>query len=195
MKKWTQSCLAIAILLASAVTHAAAYRVEVDTQSVSQQNGFIYFSLGSLLGSPAIDAQISQLTGWQSLGAIELQDGQVSGALPSKLILSSNSPSSFVAQGLTFGQKLSFVLNFGGDWQGTPSADGSSFVAQLLDQNYTPLLGNASGSIFHINAVAHTPMQPELGLSTQVAPVPEPETYALMGLGLLALIARRKRQY
>ncbi|HSC79784.1 MAG TPA: PEP-CTERM sorting domain-containing protein, partial [Chitinolyticbacter sp.] len=34
----------------------------------------------------------------------------------------------------------------------------------------------------------------EFGISLQVAPVPEPETYAMMGLGLVALVAARRRK-
>jgi hypothetical protein len=193
MKQWQKNLAALCLLALSTLANATAWRVDVDTSSIAQQNGLVYFSLASLLDSPPIEASVSQFNG--ALGAVEFQDGAVSGSLSQQIKLSNQggSASSYLAQALIFGQKLSFVLNFSGDWQQTPSQDGSSFVVQLLDSNYTPLLGNTSGSIFELNSVAYTPLVTELGATTVVTPVPEPESYALLGLGLVALLVRRKQ--
>ena len=79
------------------------------------------------------------------------------------------------------------VTSFAADWSGTPftvqAADQLTFVGTLDAGNY----------VLHVTGVAAAPSSYSVGVD--LAPVPEPETVALMAMGAIAVFgsARRRR--
>lgn len=81
------------------------------------------------------------------------------------------------------------VVNFGVP----PGASGSgNFSGSVVDADAEFITGLAAGN-FYVNL--HTSEFPSGALRGQLAPIPEPETYALMlaGLGVTGWVARRRR--
>jgi PEP-CTERM motif len=186
--------LALASLLVacSSMASAAVYRVDVDTSSIDGRGGFVGLGLNGT-GAPYVSALVSQFLG-ASLGAFDADATfNVVGDLSSTLKLDSHFVNQ-LTQGVVFGKKLQFEVEFVED-QGLSNL-GTSFTFSVLDNNFAAILGNDPDGY-----VVRAEFTPGAALSftsntlaATITPVPEPETYALLGLGLLGIgMQRRKR--
>jgi ABC-type amino acid transport substrate-binding protein len=191
MNRTLKLALASLLLACSSLASAAIYHVDVDTSSIDGQGGFVGFGLNGT-GAPFVNATISQFFG-AHLGALD-SDGtfNVLGDLSSSLKLDSHFANQ-LTQGVVFGKKLQFDVDFAADQD--LSNLGTSFTFSILDNNFAALLGNDPDGY-----VVRAEFTPGTALSftsntaaATISPVPEPETYALIGLGLLGLGLRRKR--
>jgi hypothetical protein len=70
-----------------------------------------------------------------------------------------------------------------------PSFSAGVSSSSVLLQVLNPVSDGKASVLNHIAPMTNSPKSPAV-----VTPVPEPETYALMGLGLAALILRRKKR-
>lgn len=197
------------LILLAGQSHAAAF-----------QNGS--FELGSFSGTPAFDtigAGSSAITGWQVLGhsvdwinqsfwqssngrlSIDLNGAGFGGlAQTFDTIAGQRYTVNFDLAGNTDRQSVKSVAVNAGDFSQTFqfnsvghsfgnmgwSKQSFSFTAQANQTTLSFVSPTNDGNTYWGAALDN--------VSVQVAPVPEPETYALMGLGLLGLIASRRRR-
>ncbi|NHQ86941.1 PEP-CTERM sorting domain-containing protein [Iodobacter sp. HSC-16F04] len=194
MKNTLKLALAGLFLACSSMASAAAYHINLDTSSIDGKDGFIAFGLNGLSDSPFVGALLSQYRG-SSLGLIDADNTfNVQGDLNTSLKFDNRLLNQFT-QGLIFGKQLQFDVEF------TDSRDefgsGTSFTFAVLDKNYAGILGNDPyGIVAQADFIPGAALDFKVNTSlATVTPVPEPETYALMGLGVLGLALRRKRIY
>ncbi|WP_081986576.1 NF038129 family PEP-CTERM protein [Chitinibacter sp. ZOR0017] len=185
---------AMALFLATQAAQAQLFSVNIDTQALQGMDGVLSFQLGGDANRPGVLATISRFTGAQ-LGDV-LDQSQQQGQLGQQLQLNSQGAQALASwtQSIIYGHQLHFVLDFAGDWLTQPSSDGMSFSLQLLDKDFNLLKTNQAGlAALQFNALPGQ-LQQDHATGVQVAPVPEPESYALLGLGLAALYARSRRR-
>jgi hypothetical protein len=86
------------------------------------------------------------------------------------------------------GDTGNFAIN-GGSW--SPSAS-----VGLIAENYSGSLGNFAYIIGYNDSYAPHNDWDDMVIGVNIAPIPEPETYAMLlaGLGLMGFVARRRKQ-
>jgi hypothetical protein len=210
--------IVLSLAAGSASSYASVlYSVNVDTHSLSGQSGIIDFAF--LAGNTDADAALASVAAFATSGTLSgaaTIDGTVlpgNASLPGSFAISNDPGQQLndLYQSIVFGNSLSFSVTLSGPAFDSPNAadtSGSTFSFSLYQPNFAaPLLtSSVDGSVLDLQvspggSVAAQTFTTDLGGASVVsaAPVvaatPEPETNALVGVGLLslALLGRWRR--
>lgn len=201
MQRWQHHLLGLlaGLALSAPALAAPAYHVSVDTAALAGSTGFLDFTLGGLLDSPAAHVSITSPIGGSANGSASL-DGDAS-TLAGGWQLGNLGAFNGIYQGWQFGNRLDFNVEFGGDWLTAASGSGSTLAFKLWDtQGQTLLTSDGNGDLlrFELSAGGQVGIDrfPDSagGLpAATVAAVPEPQSVALMVAGLAVLGWRLRR--
>lgn len=193
----------LAALLAGSSSLALAdplsYHVEIDTSAFSGA-GFLDFSfIAGNSPAPGASAILSNFSG--AFGALESQEGSVSGSLPGTLTFGNSGSYNDWFHNVTLGGKFGFNIVFGGDFLNTAGSTGTTFGVGLLDYTGIAYLGNASGNVLQFEL---TPLNGGLPASiagstyasiASISAVPEASEWMMLtgGLALIGFALRRRQ--
>ncbi|MEG2029639.1 MAG: NF038129 family PEP-CTERM protein [Janthinobacterium sp.] len=193
----------LAALLAASSSLALAgplsYHVEIDTSQFSGA-GFLDFAfIAGNSPAPGATATLSQFTG--AFGALESQEGNVSGSLPGTLTFGNGGGYNDWFHNVTLGGKFGFNIVFGGDFLHTAGNAGTTFGVGLLDATATSYLGNVNGNLVQFELTPVTGGLPgAIAGSTyagiaSISAVPEASEWMMLtgGLALIGFALRRRQ--
>ena len=191
----------LAALLAGSASVALAdplgYHVEIDTSTFSGA-GFLDFAfIAGNSPAPGASATLSNFSG--AFGALESQEGSVSGSLPGTLTFGNSGAYHDWFHNVTLGGKFGFNVVFGGDFLTTAGNAGTTFGVGLLDASGTAYLGNVNGNVLQFEL---TPLNGGVPASiagstyasiASISAVPEASEWMMLtgGLALIGLALRR----
>lgn len=193
----------LAALLAGSASVALAdplgYHVEIDTSTFSGA-GFLDFAfIAGNSPAPGASATLSNFSG--AFGALESQEGSVSGSLPGTLTFGNSGAYNDWFHNVTLGGKFAFNIVFGGDFLTTAGNAGTTFGVGLLDASGTAYLGNVNGNVLQFEL---TPLNGGVPASiagstyasiASISAVPEASEWMMLtgGLALVGLALRRRQ--
>ena len=193
----------LAALLAGSASVALAdplgYHVEIDTSTFSGA-GFLDFAfIAGNSPAPGASAILSNFSG--AFGALESQEGSVSGSLPGTLTFGNSGAYNDWFHNVTLGGKFAFNIVFGGDFLTTAGNAGTTFGVGLLDASGTAYLGNVNGNVLQFEL---TPLNGGVPASiagstyasiASISAVPEASEWMMLtgGLALVGLALRRRQ--
>ena len=193
----------LAALLAGCSSLALAdplgYRVEIDTSAFSGA-GFLDFAfIAGNSPAPGASATLSNFSG--AFGALESQEGNVSGSVPGSLIFGNSGAYNDWFHNVTLGGKFAFNIVFGGEFLNTAGNAGTTFGVGLLDASGTAYLGNVNGNLLQFEL---TPLNGGLPASiagstyaniASISAVPEASEWLMLtgGLALIGFALRRRQ--
>lgn len=181
---------------------AATYQVSVDTSSLSGTAGYLDFGFAGLTDSPAATSFVHAVSGGLALGA-PLLDGAAIAELDGWR-LGNDGAFNAVFQSWQFGSSLQFTVDFGGAWQTATTGSGNTFSLKLWDgeASSTLMTADAAGDVLRFQLApgggvgVETFARDISGAASPVtvSAVPEPESYAMLLLGLVTLLGASRRR-
>jgi len=192
----------VAALLAASSSLALAdplsYHVEIDT---SQYSGAGFLDFAFIAGNapvPGATATLSNFSG--AFGALESQEGNVSGSLPGMLVFGNGGGYNDWFHNVMLGGKFGFNIVFGGDFLNAEGMAGSTFGVGLLDASGVAYLGNPAGNVVQFELMPMVAGLPATvsgsayGGFASVSAVPEASQWLMLsgGLALMGLALRRR---
>jgi len=199
------AALALALTACASLASAASvFQVEIDTSTLVAANGNtgwidLQFNPGNG-DTPYAQASLSNFFGFGDPASAQVA-GNVSGSLTSGYVIGNNDVGGYndLFHAVNFGGKVSFTVSFSGDIDPAAADRGSAFAVSLYnDQNVALGTSDPLGALVLLNwtslgDITATALTNDIG--TSVSPVPEPETWLMLGAGLALVggLARRRR--
>jgi hypothetical protein len=206
MKFFRIKLLVIAVMLfaASSAFASLSYNVSVDTSSLADQHGYLYFAYIPVNAANST-ATVSNFSGGALDGSpsVAVNGSAVTGTLPGTVTFANTNGINDYNHGILFGNAMNFgtainfQLSFSDPVPGGPAGGSSTFSLGLYsDANgSTPLL-TSDGVLFNVSLMNNgTATTQVLANEVAVNPTPIPAAVYLFGSGLLGLVGiRRKTQ-
>ncbi len=201
--------LVLALVVGAAGAARAAtisYNVTVNTSALAGTQGFLDFQFlpGGLDALPAF-AAVAMFASFDAvLAPTADRAGDATGTLPGTVTLGNSQGFNDLFQGITFGSTFSFNLTLSGAAldPGGSALSGTAFSLLLFGADgMTPLVtADPDGRIVSLQigpngavAVSTFPQVNGPPVADVTAAVPEPTTLLLVGAGVVAIAARRRR--
>lgn len=188
--------IAMIVFAASSAFASFSYSVNVDTSSLNNTTGYLYFQYG---GFNAADS-FATLYGYNggtlaSTNSLAVVDGSaVIGMLPGTVVFANTNGTNDYNHGITFGSNLKFNLSLSDPAIGGTPGGNSTFSLGLYADEFgaNSLLG---GTLFTIdlNNIGTTTVQ-TLANEANVTATPIPAAFWLLGSGLFGLVGIRRKQ-
>ena len=183
-----------------ALADPLSYHVEIDT---SQFSGAGFLDFAFIAGNspvPGASATLSNFSG--AFGALESQEGNVSGSVPGTLTFGNSGAYNDWFHNVPLGGKFAFNVAFGGDFLNTAGNAGTTFGVGLLDASAGSYLGNVNGNLVQFEL---TPVNGGLPASiagstyasiASISAVPEASEWMMLtgGLALIGFALRRRQR-
>jgi hypothetical protein len=194
--------LLFALMLVAGVVPASAsaesYHVSIDTSTLAGREGYLDFLFLGLANAGPVQAKLSNFAG--DFTSSSFAQGQVSGSLASQLTIGNGDAWNEFAQWTRLGGTLSFDVSFsqpaGSNNSSSNSVAGATLSVALLDAGLNYLGASGDIATFALLPAAVTTVSTDAAYATisNVSPVPEPATYAMLATGLLLVASLRARR-
>jgi len=180
----TFSIIALFLFAASTTFASYVWNVSIDTTSLNNDSGYLYFQYNPGIGAAPTTATISGFTGGtlgaMGAGAFSGSGDYVTGNLPGNVVFQNTNGVNDYNQAFTFGDSISFHVLFSDPAVGYPDYGASTFSLGFFADEYgaTQLPGGVMADWTNSGALVTTP---------------EPGTFCLIGPALLGIFGLRKR--
>jgi len=199
MLKSKLTLLSLLVLGSGAAYADKIVEISVDTHTVTGTTGYLdfQFNLGPLVTQPAT-VQILNFQGATYIGGTQqLTGGASGGPLPSTITLVNSSSFDDAFEGVSLGNSLSFLLDFGGTAVNSPNGTATStsefLFSMFSDVDGTvPLLTSDPNGLLGSVTVNLDGTLKTQSASSNLGFVPEPAAFWLLGGGLSVLGALRR---
>jgi hypothetical protein len=190
--------IAIIMFAASSAFASLSYNINIDTNSLNGQDGYLYLQYAGLnaVNSTATVANFSTNGALASTSSTSVVDGSaVFGQLPGNVVFANTNGTNDYNHAIHFGTNLNFNLLFAANNFGAPAGGSSTFSLGLFsDEGGLAPLATSTGTLFTIdlNNNATTTVQ-TLANGVTATPTPIPAAFWLLGSGLFGLVGIRRR--
>jgi len=194
--------IAVIMFAASSAFASLSYNVSVDTSSLNNLDGYLYFqyipvsaanstaTVSSFVtdGTLAVDSDTSSI----------VNGSAVTGTLPDNVVFANTNGINDYNHAIHFGTSFNFSLLFSDPAFGGQAGGSSTFSLGLFDASLTPLLNvndpvNA-GTLFTVSLVNDgTATTQIMANEASATPTPIPAAAWLLGSGLMGLAGLRRR--
>jgi hypothetical protein len=180
--------IAFVVFAASSAFADYSYTFNADTSSLAGQTGYIELQYNPGIAPGASNAVVSNYMSDATLLGSAAITGDVTGQLPSSVIINNTNAWNDYYQQVTFGTNLKFDLNLTG-------AAGNTFALSFYSANgTTPVLTNdPNGFATTIDVNANGAVVNKLSDQVTVASTPIPAAAWLFGSGLMGLAGIRRK--